>query len=103
MTLGLSSPRLGSAFADRSGVTSGSINTFTATTAIANTNRRYLRVTNLHATAKLYVYDKTQGSPTTTNSLVIQPGANYQSIFMPTGPIFIASDTASVAYEMAEG
>lgn len=103
MSGGRSSATLGTAFVDRSGVTSGSINTFTPSTAVVNTNRRYLRVTNLHASAKLYVYDKAAGAPTTSNSLLLGPGANFQWIDMPTCAIQVASDTASVPYEMCEG
>lgn len=99
----LTQGRLGTAFVDRSGTTNGSANTFTPALAL-NTNRQFARIQNTHATAKLYVYDKAGGTPTTANSIVLPAGEAYVwDVKVPTSVIQIASDTVSVPYEAAEG
>ena len=91
-----------SAFADKSGTCSGTINTFTTVDA-ASGSRAFFRIFNNNATAMLWVWDKT-GSAVKANSFSIAPGTAYVWDVMNTNTsVQIASDTISATYEACGG
>lgn len=90
-------------FVDKSGTCSGTPGTFTTAIA-ANNIRSFARIGNNNASAKLYIYDKTLGTPTTSNAFVLTAGQVFiWDVKCPRAAIQIASDTASATYEAAEG
>jgi len=93
------------AIVDRSGATSSAPGEPVRVFA-ARPGRQFARITNLtsgNSTGTMYVYDKASGTPTTSNSVPLLPGASIVwDASDAVGPIVVFSTMPSVTYEAGE-